>query len=606
MPRPLGINPLLTISALAERNVALLAERRGWTIDYTPTTAVLEPAAATRLGIRFTERMSGWLSTVETGDFEPAAARAKEDDSPFEFTVTVISDDLDKLLSDESHQARLIGTVVAPALSPAPLTITQGVFNLFVHDPDAPAARKMRYRMKLTSREGRVFSFEGFKLVHDDKGLFDPWTDTTTLFVTVTEDDAIAGKGILRIATRDFVNQMRTMEVTGASGIRQKLVGQARFSRYFAGSMVDVYGGIFSRSSALDPDAPPRKKRELRVGEPDVEHITTDDGAQLRLTRYAGDPGSPRRSPVLLAHGLGSSSNVFTADTIDTNLVEYLAAQGFDVWTLDWRGSSELPGALGEWTLDDVATRDWPTAVARVREVSGAPSIAAVGEGVGALTMLGAILRGTEGIGSAVALGLGTHVSVPRTRRLGRGVDGELSLQRDDSAGGRMADRLLRFQPMQKEERCASPVCRRATYVYGLLYEHDQLNRATHETLHELVALPGRRAMEHLRLVAKQGRLVAADGADAYLPHLARLALPLAILHGAESEAFRPDGSEATVAALRAAVPAGLVSLELVPDYGHLDLVIGKNADRDVYPLLLAHLDRTTAPLAGADALVGG
>jgi len=592
MPRPLGVNPLLTISALAERNVALMAEARGWTIDYAPGTEELEPAAETRLGIRFTERMSGWLSTVETGDFEAAAARAKADGSPFEFTVTVISADLDRLVSDESHQARLIGTVECPALSPKPLTITQGVFNLFVHDPDAPAARKMRYRFKLTSAEGRVFAFEGFKLVHDDKGLFDPWTDTTTLYITVTENDEVAGKGILKIATLDFVRQMRTMEVTGASGIRQRLAGQARFSRYFAGSMVDVYGGIFSRPSSFDPDAPPRKKRELRVEEPAVEQLTTPDGAPIRLTRYAGGG----RGPVLLGHGLGSSSAIFTVDTVDTSLVEYLVAQGFDVWTLDWRGSSVLPGALGKWTLDDVAALDWPVAVAHVCEETGAQRVAAIGEGVGAMTMLGSILRGAEGIGSAVALGAGTHVSVPRARRLGRGADGELALQRGDSRGGRAADRLLRLRPMQKEERCASPVCRRASYVYGLLYEHDQLNRATHETLHELLSLPGRRAMEHLRLVAKAGHLVAACGSELYLPGLARLAVPLAIVHGAESEAFRPEGAAATAAAL----DPSLVSLRLVPDYGHLDLVIGKNADRDVYPLLLDHLDRTTAPAADA------
>ena len=37
-----------------------------------------------------------------------------------------------------------------------------------------------------------------------------------------------------------------------------------------------------------------------------------------------------------------------------------------------------------------------------------------------------------------------------------------------------------------------------------------------------------------------------------------------------------------------------------VEHYRKLDLLIGKNADHDVFPLLLDHLDRTTAPAAGA------
>jgi cholesterol oxidase len=590
MPRPLGVNPLLTISGLTERNVAILARERGWEIDYDADGRELPPAAAQRLGIRFTERMSGWLSTSVTTGYEAAATRAKEDGSPFEFTLTIVSEDLDLLLGDETHSARLLGSVVCPALSSQPLTVTQGAFNLFVHDPDSPAARKMRYRMKLTSVEGRVFAFDGFKLVHDDKGIFDPWTDTTTLFITVAEGEETVGKGILRIATKDFVQQMRTMEVTGAHGIRDRLRGQARFMRYFAGSMADVYGGVFARSSSLDPEAPPRKKRELRVVEPEVEQVATADGAAIRLTRYAGDGDA-----VLLVHGLGSSSGIFRADTIDTNLVEYLASFGYDVWTLDTRGSFELPSALGEWTLDDLAASDVPVAVARIREVTGAAGVAVVAEGAGALASLGSVLAGTPGIASVVAIGTGTHVQLPKGRNLGRGIDDDLSLDRADSLGGRVADRFLKLQRVQKEERCASAVCRRATHVYGLLYEHDKLNRATHESLHELLALPSRTAIAHLAAIAKRGRLVAADGSDVYLSNLPRLTVPVTLVHGDESEAFLAEGARMSAAALREAVDPELVALHVVPDYGHLDLVIGKDAAVDVYPLVVEHLERAAA-----------
>jgi cholesterol oxidase len=158
-----------------------------------------------------------------------------------------------------------------------------------------------------------------------------------------------------------------------------------------------------------------------------------------------------------------------------------------------------------------------------------------------------------------------------------------------------MADRLLKFQPLQADERCTSAACRRATYVYGLLYEHDQLNRATHETIHELVALPDKAAMEHLRVIARRGSLVAADGRDAYLQNLERLALPITFIHGAESEVFRHDGTEKTLELLRDNFGGELYRLAVLADYGHLDCVIGKDAVTDVYPLVLDHLVRAAA-----------
>ena len=45
----------------------------------------------------------------------------------------------------------MAGTVIAPALSDKPLTINNGVFNLFVIDEDNPDHRKMKYNMQLNT-----------------------------------------------------------------------------------------------------------------------------------------------------------------------------------------------------------------------------------------------------------------------------------------------------------------------------------------------------------------------------------------------------------------------------------------------------------------------
>lgn len=123
MPRSLGVNPLLTISAVAERTCALLVAERGWTIDYTLPSRPHATLPPTRLGLRFTETM--------TGTWSPAGAAS----SPFAFTVTVIAEDLDELLRNPQHAARLTGTATIPALSTEPLTVTQGEFNLLTPAP---------------------------------------------------------------------------------------------------------------------------------------------------------------------------------------------------------------------------------------------------------------------------------------------------------------------------------------------------------------------------------------------------------------------------------------------------------------------------------------
>jgi cholesterol oxidase len=606
VPRSLGVNPLLTISALAERCSALLARDRGWTIDYTLPSRPRTPSAPVRLGIQFTETMRGHISTAVRDDYEAAARRGEQDGSTFAFTLTIASDDLGRMLTDPAHEARMVGTVEAPALAPEPLTVTDGVFNLFVTDPERVGTQQMRYRMKLTSEAGRTYHFTGFKVIRDDPGL-DVWRDTTTLYVTLHDGpDAtspVLAKGVLVIRAEDFMRQLRTMRVTNAASARERLAAMARFGRFFGGVLFETYGGIVAAPSAFDPDAPPRKKRPLRVAAPELYPFTTADGVALRLTRHRGGP----KGPVILSHGLGVSSRIFTIDTIETNLLEYLFAHGYDVWVLDYRASIELDAARSRFTADDVATQDYPAAVETVRRVTGADTVQVVAHCFGSTTFVMAMLAGLPHVRSAVCSQIATHVVAPTLTRIKAGLHlpevldalgvRSLTAYVDTHANWleRLYDRGLQLVGARGEERCSSAVCHRITFMYSLLYEHDQLNTATHDALHEMFGVANTGAFDHLAVMVRAGKLVTATGADAYLPHVGRLAIPITFIHGAENACFLPESTQLTYDLLCRTNGAQLYKRYVIPNYGHIDCIFGAHAARDVYPLVLKQLEATPA-----------
>jgi len=245
IPRAVGTNPLLTISALAERSCKLIAQQLGCKLDYGfENTPIKVGQNQNTKGIQFTETMRGYFSLGETDDYEKGFSQGEANNSPFEFTLTIISEDVEAFVEEKNHLAGLIGTMKAPALSEKPLVALNGTFNLFVEDPADVERKKMLYQATLVDNKGSEYFFEGFKDVHNDRG-FDVWQDTTTLFVTVKKgtdpSGEILGKGKLKILPGDFMKQLTTMKAINTAGMAESLNAVTAFGKFFSGNVFDTY-----------------------------------------------------------------------------------------------------------------------------------------------------------------------------------------------------------------------------------------------------------------------------------------------------------------------------------------------------------------------------
>jgi len=135
-------------------------------------------------------------------------------------------------------------------------------------------------------------------------------------------------------------------------------------------------------------------------------------------------------------------------------------------------------------------------------------------------------------------------------------------------------------------------VCRRILFLYGEVFRHDQLNEATHDAVHEMFGVSNMTIFEHIALICNKGHVVDAQGEETYLPNASNMAVPITFIHGELNHFFPPKGTENTYELLRRTNDPELYRRHLIPHYAHMDVFIGKNAWRDVFPMLHDDLER--------------
>ena len=150
----------------------------------------------------------------------------------------------------------------------------------------------------------------------------------------------------------------------------------------------------------------------------------------------------------------------------------------------------------------------------------------------------------------------------------------------------------LRVAPTPRAERCGKALCRWINAIYGSTHAHDQLDDATHEELDDMFGVGNIESLGHMGTIMQRRLAVDRDGNEAYTRHPERLRLPILLVQGEKNYIFRPAGSMRTLRWLQTANEPSLYERVVLPGYAHLDALIGRDAAKDVFPVLTEHLDR--------------
>ncbi|MGA2015671.1 MAG: esterase [Opitutaceae bacterium] len=327
------------------------------------------------------------------------------------------------------------------------------------------------------------------------------------------------------------------------------------------------------------------------------------DGMACNVIHVTG-PRRPDRGPVLLVHGAGVRANIFRAP-VRTTIVDYLVERGYDVWLENWRASIDLKP--NPWTLDQAAVYDHPVAVRTVLRETGASTMKAIIHCQGSTSftmsaMAGLVPEVTTIVSNAVSLHtvvpgfskLKLYYALPVVSRFSDCLNPQWGLDAPTPFAKAIA---LTVAAVHHE--CHNPVCKQVSFTYGsgfpALWSHANLNDDTHEWLKREFAAVPTTFFHQMAHCVRSGHLVRVQD----LPQLPRdfAAQPprtsarFAFFSGQDNLCFVPESQRRSFAFFDSVRP-NYHSLRVLPKYGHLDMFMGDNAARDVFPLMAAELEK--------------
>jgi alpha-beta hydrolase superfamily lysophospholipase len=314
--------------------------------------------------------------------------------------------------------------------------------------------------------------------------------------------------------------------------------------------------------------------------------VMTPGPEPLGMVRKRLPEPAVARGTVLLVHGFGQ--NRYTFHLPERSFSAYLAREGWDVFNLDLRGhgrsrrfGSERPRLLDEYVREDV-----PACAREAMRLSGHDSLFLVGHSMGGIIGYGAAatslrdtIRGTITIGSPYAFGLGSRTLSSVSALLGALRLTGL-LDRNPHLPLRFVGRQLRLQRALWDSRLL-PLPIRA-WAPGAVEDEVLESYLTRAFDWSTISI----ALDIFR-AGKEGILSGRHGDADRRTAFEWLDRPLLVIAGSADKIAPPASVEPAFSRSRSSDK----TYRVFP-LGHIDLIVGREAPRTVWPLIAGWMSK--------------
>ena len=132
----------------------------------------------------------------------------------------------------------------------------------------------------------------------------------------------------------------------------------------------------------------PRPWKKLRAGRTPAEVYTvrTGDGVTLKLRRVRPPSFGAVKATAMLLHGLGANHKGYHFP--ERSMAMWLAERGIDVWMPDLRGHGDSRVERFDWCIDDYLEQDIPAILDGIRRFSGTDEVHWVGHSMGGILLM--------------------------------------------------------------------------------------------------------------------------------------------------------------------------------------------------------------------------